>query len=69
VKGLDFGKTFPPVDHLEAIKILLAFAAFKRFKLNQMAVKSVFLNGVIQGEVYVRQPPGFKNPKYPNRLY
>jgi hypothetical protein len=69
VEGLDFGKTFPLIAHLEAIMILLAFAASKRFKLNQMAVKRVFLNGVIQGEVYVRQPPGFGNPKYPNRLY
>jgi hypothetical protein len=34
-----------------------------------MDVKSAFLNGVIQEEVYVRQPPGFKNPKYPNRMY
>jgi hypothetical protein len=34
-----------------------------------MDVKSVFLNCVIQEEVYVRQPPGFKNPKYPNRVY
>jgi hypothetical protein len=49
--------------------ILLAFAASKGFKLYQMDVKSVFLNGVIQEEVYVRQPPGFENPKYPNRVY
>jgi hypothetical protein len=34
-----------------------------------MDVKSVFLNDVIQEEVYVRQPPSFKNPKYPNRVY
>jgi hypothetical protein len=34
-----------------------------------MDVKSVFLNGVFQEEVFVRQPPGFKNLKYPNRLY
>jgi hypothetical protein len=48
---------------------LLAFAASKGFKLYQMDVKSVFLNGVIQEEVYVRQPPGFKSPKYPDRVY
>jgi hypothetical protein len=39
------------------------------FKLYQMDVKSVFLNGVIQEEVYVRQPLSFKNPKYPDRVY
>jgi hypothetical protein len=52
-----------------AIRILLAFAASKGFKLYQMDVKNAFLNGVIQEEVYVRQPPGFENPKYPERVY
>jgi hypothetical protein len=48
---------------------LLAFAASKGFKLYQMDVKNAFLNGVIQEEVYVRQPPCFESPKYPNRVY
>jgi hypothetical protein len=69
VKGLDFGKTFTLVARLETIRILLAFAVSKRFKLYQIDVKSAFLNGVIQEEVYVRQPPGFENPMYPNRVY
>jgi hypothetical protein len=69
VEGLDFGETFTSVAHLEAIKILLAFAASKGFKLYQMNMKSAFLNGVIQEEVYVRQPPGFESPKYPDRVY
>jgi hypothetical protein len=63
VEGLDFGETFAPVAHLEAIMILLAFATSKGFKLYHMYVKSVFLNGVIQEEVFVRQPPGFENSK------
>jgi hypothetical protein len=54
VEGLDFGETFALVARLEAIKILLAFVASKGFKLYQMDVKSAFLNGVIQEEVYVR---------------
>ena len=53
---------------LESIRILLAFAASKGFKLFQMDVKSAFLNGFIE-EVYVRQPPGFENPKFPNRVF
>jgi hypothetical protein len=69
VEGLDFGETFASVARLEAIRILLVFAAFKGFKLYQMDVKSVFLNDVIQEEVYVRQPPGFESPKYPDRVY
>ena len=60
VKGLDFDETFAPVARLEAICILLAFAASKCFRLYQMDVKSAFLNGYIEEEVYVRQPPGFK---------
>jgi hypothetical protein len=47
----------------------LTFVAYKGFKLYQMVVKSVFINGVIQEKVYVSQPPGFENPKYPNRVY
>jgi hypothetical protein len=69
VEGLDFGETFAPVARLEAIRILLAFAASKEFKLCQMDVKSSFLNGVIEEEVYVRQVPGFESPKYPDRVY
>jgi hypothetical protein len=69
VEGLDFGETFAHVTCLEAIKILLAFATSKRFKLYQMDVKSAFLNGVIQEEIYVRQPPDFEHPKYPDRVY
>jgi hypothetical protein len=69
VEGLDFGETFAPIAHLEAIRILLAFVASKEFKLYQMDVKYVFLNDVIQEEVYVRQPPGFESSKYPDRVY
>jgi hypothetical protein len=47
----------------------LAIVASRGFKLYQIDVKSVFLNDVIQEEVYVRQPPGFKNPKNRNRVY
>jgi hypothetical protein len=54
VKGLDFGETFVPVAHLEAIRILLTFATSKVFKLYQMDMKSTFINGVIQEKVYVR---------------
>jgi hypothetical protein len=69
VEGLDFWETFAPVACLEPIRILLAFTASKRFKLYQMDVKSTFLNGIIQDEVFVWQPPDSGNPKYPNRLY
>jgi hypothetical protein len=69
VKGLDFGETFAPVARHKVIRILLAFAALKGSKFYEIDVKSAFLNGVIQEEVYVRQPPGFENPKYLDRVY
>jgi hypothetical protein len=47
VEGLDFEETFAHVAHLEVIRILLAFATSKGFKLYQMNMKSDFLNGVI----------------------
>jgi hypothetical protein len=52
-KEIDYEETFALVAHLEAIRILLAFAASKGFKLNQMDVKSTFLNGYIEEEIYV----------------
>jgi hypothetical protein len=53
MEGLDFGKIFAHVAHLEVISILLAFAASKGFKLYQIDVKNAFLNGVIQEKVFV----------------
>jgi hypothetical protein len=68
-EGVHFEETFAPMARIEAIRMLLAYAASKGFKLYQMDVKSTFLNGYIEEEVYVRQPPGFQNPKYPNHVY
>ena len=55
IKGINFEKTFAPVAQLEAIRITLAFASFKDFKLFQMDVKSAFLNDIIEQEMYVEQ--------------
>jgi hypothetical protein len=68
-EGNDYEETFAPVDRLEAIRILLAFSVAKVFKLHQMDVNSAFLNGVLEEEVYVRQPPGFESEKYPHQVY
>jgi hypothetical protein len=69
VEGLDYGETFAPVARLDAIRILLAYASSHKMKLFQMDVKSAFLNGFINEEVYVEQPPGFEDATYPNRVY
>jgi hypothetical protein len=63
-EGIDYEETFAPVARLEAIRILLAFAASKGFKLFQMDVKSAFLNGYIEEEVYVRQPLVLRVPSF-----
>lgn len=59
-KGIGFDKTFALVARIEAIRLLLSYVAFNHFKLFQMFVKSAFLNGVIQEEVYhVKKPHSF----------
>ncbi|WMV38147.1 hypothetical protein MTR67_031532 [Solanum verrucosum] len=68
-EGIDYDETFAPVARLEAIQLLIAFAIFKEFTLFQMDVKSAFLNGYLNEEVYVKQPPGFKNPEFLNNVY
>jgi hypothetical protein len=62
-EGIEYDETFVPVTRLDAIKILLAFATSKGFMFFQMDVKSAFLNGYIEEEVYVRQSPGFESSK------
>jgi hypothetical protein len=59
IEGLDFDETFAPIARLEAIRIFLAYACHKRFKVYQMDVKSSFLNGYLNEEVYMEQPEGF----------
>ena len=60
-EDIDYDETFALIARLEAIRMLLIFASFMNFKLYQMDVKSAFLNGFIQEEVYVEQPPSFKS--------
>ncbi|RVW20081.1 Retrovirus-related Pol polyprotein from transposon RE1, partial [Vitis vinifera] len=69
IEGIDFDETFAPVARLESIRILLAVACVWKFKLFQMDVKSAFLNGILNEEVYVEQPKGFQDPRYPNHVY
>ena len=67
-EGINFEETFTPVARLEDIRIFLAFAASKGFKVFQMDVKSAFLNGFIEEEFYVKQTPSFENLKFPYRV-
>jgi hypothetical protein len=69
IEGIDFDETFAPVARLESIRILLSISCHLGFKLYQMDVKSAFLNGILQEEVYGEQPKGFLDPHYPQHVY
>jgi hypothetical protein len=60
VEGINFEETFAPVSRMEAIRFLLAYAYFKNIKVYQMDIKSSFLNGELEGEVYIEQPEEFQ---------
>nr|GFC38287.1 putative ribonuclease H-like domain-containing protein [Tanacetum cinerariifolium] len=68
-EGIDYTDLFAPVARIEAIRLFLAFASFIGFKVYQMDVKSAFLYGKIDEEVYVTQPRGFEDPDHPKRVY
>ncbi|KAJ0820166.1 putative RNA-directed DNA polymerase [Helianthus annuus] len=68
-EGIDFTKVYAPVARLEAIRIFLAFASWKNFKVYQLDVKSAFHYRKVKEEVYVGQPPGFTNPIHKIKVY
>ncbi|GJS14179.1 putative ribonuclease H-like domain-containing protein [Tanacetum coccineum] len=68
-EGIDYDEVFAPIARMEAIRLFLAYASFKDFMVYQMDVKSAFLYGKIEEEVYVCQPPGFEDPDFPDRVY
>ncbi|KAJ9556920.1 hypothetical protein OSB04_011534 [Centaurea solstitialis] len=65
-EGIDYDETFAPVARIKAIRIFLTYAAHKNMKMD---VKCAFLNGELQEVVYVEQPEGFVDPKYPEHVY
>ena len=60
IEGIDFEETYAPVARMEAIRLLLVYAWSKNVKVYQMDVKSAFLNGELEEEVYIEQPEGFQ---------
>nr|GEU29647.1 hypothetical protein [Tanacetum cinerariifolium] len=68
-EGIDYDEVFALVARIEAIMIFLAFASYMGFIVYQIDVKSAFLYGTIDEEVYVSQPSGFVDPKYPQKVY
>ncbi|GJR04808.1 retrovirus-related pol polyprotein from transposon TNT 1-94 [Tanacetum coccineum] len=68
-EGIDFEESFAPVARIEAIRIFIANAATKNMIIYQMDVKTAFLNGDLQEEVFVSQPKGFEDPDNPTHVY
>ncbi|GJY15613.1 putative ribonuclease H-like domain-containing protein [Tanacetum coccineum] len=68
-KRYEYDEVFDSVARIEAIRLFLAFASFMGFIVYQMDVKSAFLYGTIDEEVYVSQPPGFVDPDHPTKVY
>ncbi|GKD18274.1 putative ribonuclease H-like domain-containing protein, partial [Tanacetum coccineum] len=68
-EGIDYDEVFAPVVRIEAIRLFLAYASYMDFTVYQMDVKSAFLYGTIEEEVYVCQPPGFVDPEFPDKVY
>nr|GEW50994.1 putative ribonuclease H-like domain-containing protein [Tanacetum cinerariifolium] len=68
-EGIDCDEVFAPVARIEAIRLFLAYASFIGFIVYKMDVKSAFLYGIIEEEVYVCQPPGFEDLHFPNKVY
>ncbi|GKD93214.1 retrovirus-related pol polyprotein from transposon TNT 1-94, partial [Tanacetum coccineum] len=66
---IDFEESFAPVARIEAIRIFVANAAHKNMTIYQMDVKTAFLNGKLEEEVYVSQPEGFVDQDNPSHVY
>lgn len=58
--GLDYSEVFAPVARLETVRLIIALASWKNWELWQLDLKSAFLNGSLEEEVYITQPPGFE---------
>ncbi|GKA33652.1 putative ribonuclease H-like domain-containing protein [Tanacetum coccineum] len=68
-EGIDYDEVFAHVSKIEAIRLFLAYTSFKDFVVYKMDVKSAFLYGKIEEEVYVCQSPGFEDSDFPDRVY
>nr|GEW39136.1 retrovirus-related Pol polyprotein from transposon TNT 1-94 [Tanacetum cinerariifolium] len=68
-EGIDYDEIFAPVARIKAIRLFLAYASYMNFIVYQMNVKSAFLYGIIEEEVYVCQPSGFEDLQFPDKVY
>ena len=67
--GIDFGETFSPVARLDTVRAVIATTAQNKWKVYQMDVKSAFLNGILEEEIYVQQPLGYEFEGKEDKVY
>ncbi|PHT35803.1 hypothetical protein CQW23_23503 [Capsicum baccatum] len=67
--GVDYDEVFAPVARIDTVRLLTALAAQNRWKIYQMDVKSAFLNGYLEEEVYIEQPPGYLKKGHEDKVY
>nr|GEW89524.1 hypothetical protein [Tanacetum cinerariifolium] len=68
-EGVDLEESFAPVARLEAVRLFIAYVAYKSFNVYQIDVKTTFLYGPLKEEVYANQPDGFVDPYHPDKVY
>ena len=68
IEGIDFQETFSPVARYEAIRLLLAHAALEDWELEAMDIKTAFLYGELDEEIYMEQPEGFVEKGQENQV-
>ncbi|MBE2321323.1 hypothetical protein DVA67_035740, partial [Solirubrobacter sp. CPCC 204708] len=68
-EGIDYGEVFAPVARLETIRLMTSIAAQQKWKIYQLDVKSAFLNGFLDEEIYVEQPVGYVKEGREDKVY
>ena len=69
VYGLDYDETFAAVVHMPSLRVIIAIAAQENLELEQLDVDVAFLNGQIDKDIYIQQPPGYEDPDYPDWVW
>ena len=68
VQGVDYDESFSLVSMLKSVQIMLASVSFYDYEIWQMDVKTAFLNGFLEEELYMMKPEGFIDPKGANKV-
>ena len=68
-EGLDYFDTYSPVTRISSIRMLIAIAAIHNLEIHQMDVKTAFLNGDLDEEIYMEQPEGFIVPGQEKKVW